>query len=224
MVEGSKSMNIQIILTDYILKFMYGENTFQDKRLLSLEVIKKAYQEGLYFVSSKKNIDYLVKNNKFKSKNIFLFAGIPSIEEAALDLSIQKVLYAVKIDIPYEILVDFLYDEENRTLRKEKVKLDKFNPVKLVLEAGEKDIFYQETLYDDGINYSFTEEEKTCLLKYFKKDLEEYHYILLKKIEELRNVVVSFLNSNVSLNALDDTQCLNYLAMIYEDLQSCFKK
>ena len=35
-------MNIQIVLTDYILKFMYGDQTFQDQRLLSLEVMKKA--------------------------------------------------------------------------------------------------------------------------------------------------------------------------------------
>ena len=102
---------------------MYGEQTFQDKRLLSLEVIKKAYQEGLYFISKKDNIDEIVKNQQFKSKNIFVFAGIPTLEEAALDLTILNEMYAVKLQVPYEVLAEFSYDEENKTLRKKKVKL-----------------------------------------------------------------------------------------------------
>ena len=33
---------------------MFGENPFQDPFLLSREVIKKAYNEGLYFISNER--------------------------------------------------------------------------------------------------------------------------------------------------------------------------
>ena len=36
-------MDIHILLTDYQLKFMYGERAFQDPILLSREVLKKAW-------------------------------------------------------------------------------------------------------------------------------------------------------------------------------------
>ena len=223
MVEGSIIMNIQIILTDYILRFMYGEQTFQDKRLLSLEVIKKAYQEGLYFISKKDNIDEIVKNQQFKSKNIFVFAGIPTLEEAALDLTILNEMYAVKLQVPYEVLAEFSYDEENKTLRKKKVKIENLLPVKLRLVVQDKDIHYEECEYEEEVSL-LNPSDCTELICHFKRGIEQYHYILVKKLEELRDQLVSFLSSKDCVSALDDVECLNQLALIYEDLQSCFKK
>ena len=216
-------MNIQIILTDYILKYMYGEQTFQDKRLLSLEVIKKAYQEGVFFVSKKRNIDEIVHHKRFKNKSIFVFAGIPSLEEAALDLSVLNEMYAVKLQIPYEVLADFSYDEESKTLKKDSVVVDHFLPVKLRLVVSDKQIFYEECEYNHEVE-ELSDQEKMELISFFRRGIEEYHYVLKKKLEELRFQLLKFLHSKDSLDALDDVNILNQLALIYEDLESCFKK
>ena len=70
-------MNVKIILTSYFLKFMYGDRAYDDPLLLSREIMKKAYNEGLYYISSNKNI---VANlgvseiNGFKSSNIISVA------------------------------------------------------------------------------------------------------------------------------------------------------
>ncbi|MBR1748580.1 MAG: hypothetical protein IJ743_02150 [Bacilli bacterium] len=215
-------MKIQIVLTDYILKFMYGDQTFQDQRLLSLEVMKKAYQEGLYFISKKENIDQILKNRKFKSKNIFAFAGIPTLEEAVLDLSIQKELYAIKMFFPYEVLVDFSFDENNKTLNKRVKQLPEMHQAKLKLSITDKEIVYEETEEED--NKTFTQEEEQELITHFTKKMEEYHYILIKKLEELRGVLVTFLTSKESMSALENEESLESLALLYEDLESCFKK
>ena len=215
-------MKIQIVLTDYILKFMYGDQTFQDQRLLSLEVMKKAYQEGLYFISKKENIERIVKKKDFKSKNIFAFAGIPTLEEAALDLSIQKELYAIKMFFPYEVLVDFSYDENNKTLNKRVRELPELHQVKLKLCIRDKEIVYEETEEED--NKTFTQEEEQELITHFTKKMKEYHYILIKKLEELRRLLVTFLTSKESISALEDEKSLESLALLYEDLESCFKK
>lgn len=214
-------MNIQIVLTDYILKFMYGDQTFQDQRLLSLEVMKKAYQEGLYFISKKENIEKIIENQAFKNKSIFVFAGIPTLEEAALDLSILKELYAIKMYFPYETLVDFAYDEENKTLNKRIKELPSLQKVKLKLVVSDKEIAYQET--DEDVQ-KWNQEEEQELISYFRKKMEEYHYILIKKLEELRELLLSFLNSKESMAALEDEESLESLALLYEELESCFKK
>lgn len=214
-------MNIQIVLTDYILKFMYGDQTFQDQRLLSLEVMKKAYQEGLYFISKKENIEKIIENQAFKNKSIFVFAGIPTLEEAALDLSILKELYAIKMYFPYETLVDFLYDEDNKTLNKRVKELPELQKVKLKLVVSDKEIAYQET--DEDVQ-EWNQEEEQELISYFRKKMEEYHYILIKKLEELREQLLSFLSSKESMAALEDEESLESLALLYEELESCFKK
>lgn len=214
-------MNIQIVLTDYILKFMYGDQTFQDQRLLSLEVMKKAYQEGLYFISKKENIEKIIENQVFKNKSIFVFAGIPTLEEAALDLSIIKELYAIKMYFPYETLADFAYDEENKTLNKRIKELPNLQKVKLKLVVSDKEIAYQET--DEDVQ-EWNQEEEQELISYFRKKMEEYHYILIKKLEELREQLLSFLSSKESTAALEDEESLESLALLYEELESCFKK
>ena len=214
-------MNIQIVLTDYILKFMYGDQTFQDQRLLSLEVMKKAYQEGLYFISKKEHIEKILENQAFKNKSIFVFAGIPTLEEAALDLSILKELYAIKMFFPYETLIDFSYDEDNKTLNKRVKELPNLQKVKLKLVVGDKEIAYQET--DEDVQ-EWNQEEEQELISYFRKKMEEYHYILIKKLEELREQLLSFLSSKESTTALEDEESLESLALLYEELESCFKK
>ena len=220
-------MNIQIILTDYILKYMYGEQTFQDKRLLSLEVIKKAYQEGLYFVSKEEHIKAILNHQTFPSKNIYVFAGIPSLEAIALDLSIIPKLSAIKIQLPYETLASFKMEEGKNTLKGSKIQISQMEMTQknLQLDIKEKQIAYKESDEQDKTTFTlYTQEERRELQKYLYKRIVEYEYIIHKKLEQLRGLLVNFLNSKACLNALDDEEYLQNLAEIYEDLESCFKK
>ena len=96
-------------------------------------------------------------------------------------------------------------------------------PVKLRLVVQDKDIHYEECEYEEEVSL-LNPSDCTELICHFKRGIEQYHYILVKKLEELRDQLVSFLSSKDCVSALDDEECLNQLALIYEDLQSCFKK
>ena len=68
-------MNVQIVLTSYLLTYMYGDLAFSSSLLLTREVIKKAYNEGLYYVSNEKNIDDILNEGNIKKEDCLLFLG-----------------------------------------------------------------------------------------------------------------------------------------------------
>ena len=76
-------MNVKIILTSYFLKFMYGDRAYDDPLLLSREIMKKAYNEGLYYISSNKNIDAVLKSNSKRTDSTGLTS--PGSLTAAMD-------------------------------------------------------------------------------------------------------------------------------------------
>ncbi|MBR1679243.1 MAG: hypothetical protein IJ704_01185, partial [Bacilli bacterium] len=93
---------------------------------------------------------------------------------------------------------------------------------KLKLCIRDKEIVYEET--EEENTSLFSQEEEQELISHFTKKMEEYHYILIKKLEELRRLLVTFLTSKESISALEDEKSLESLALLYEDLESCFKK
>ena len=112
-------MNVKIILTSYFLKFMYGDRAYDDPLLLSREIMKKAYHEGLYYISSNKNIDDILKDNS--KRTLYLFAGIPSFQDVCMNLFPREELYALKINIPYQAMVNLNYDDEEKVIKVAKV-------------------------------------------------------------------------------------------------------
>ena len=210
-------MNIQIILTSYLLKFMFGENPFQDPFLLSREVIKKAYNEGLYFISNERTIDAFLKEKESDRRgNLFVFAGIPNFEDICLNLSALPILYAVKISLPYEVLVDFQLETSHgdMVLFKENVSISKKCLEKVVL-----DLYFNHQKLEYRVSSSNKEIVPLAeTTRFFIQNIKNYHYAISNKVKFLEEEVTTFLNSQEGLKKLEKEENLQLVKEIYEEL------
>lgn len=210
-------MNIQIILTSYLLKFMFGENPFQDPFLLSREVIKKAYNEGLYFISNERTIDAFLKEKESDRRgNLFVFAGIPNFEDICLNLSALPTLYAVKISLPYEVLVDFQLETSHgdMVLFKENVSISKKCLEKVVL-----DLYFNHQKLEYRVSSSNKEIVPLAeTTRFFIQNIKNYHYAISNKVKFLEEEVTTFLNSQEGLKKLEKEENLQLVKEIYEEL------
>jgi len=187
-------MNLRIMLTSFSLTYMYGDRVYGYPFLLSREVIKKAYNEGLYFISSEKNIEDIL-NNPEKKRSILVFAGIPTFQAVCVDLSPRKELTALKIKLPYEELAKFTYKKETKqTLENKEMTIpkDSLEKVNLYLTFQNNELEYLEK------NLENLEENEEEILKYFAKEMESFRFAILNKVEYLKEKLESFLSSNVS--------------------------
>ena len=119
---------------------MYGDRAYDDPLLLSREIMKKAYHEGLYYISSNKNIDDILKDNS--KRTLYLFAGIPSFQDVCMNLFPREELYALKINIPYEAMVNLKYDKEEKVMAGEDVDVSHSEKITLGLIYDAKDLHY----------------------------------------------------------------------------------
>lgn len=209
-------MNIQIILTSYLLKFMFGENAFQDPFLLSLEIMKKAYNEGLYFISNERTVDALV-NEKERNRegNLFVFAGIPSFQDICLSLSALPTIYAAKIKLPYEDLVDFKLENSHGDMILYKRNLT-FRPEQI--EKVTLDLFLEK----DGLVYKEMPNETpidvTKATHFLLQDIKNYQYAIQNKLHFLEEQLSNFLQTENGLKKIENEENLQLLKEIYEEL------
>lgn len=210
-------MNIQIILTSYLLKFMFGENPFQDPFLLSREVIKKAYNEGLYFISNERTVDaFLNEEENDRRGNLFVFAGIPSFEDICLNLSALPTLYAVKISLPYEVLADFQLEMSHgdMVLFKKNVLVSKECLEKVVMDLG----FNQHKLEYHLSSSNKSEFSLSEAINFLAQNVKNYHYSIANKVKFLEDELNSFLNSQDGIKKLEKEENLQIVKEIYEEL------
>ena len=213
-------MDIHILLTDYQLKFMYGERAFQDPILLSREVLKKAYHDGLYFIGREKVIDKICENKTFSTRSAFFFAGIPSIEEISLVNVVSPILYAVKLELPYEVLSMFSYGSfrGETVLKIKNISLQEYSIKKVCLHLkimDKKPVYVEET---DMERVAFSLEEKEELKEYFVHSIKEYKFIIEKNLDALRKKLENFLNSPQGIWFMDSPDNLQRVKESYEDL------
>ena len=208
-------MNIQIILTSYLLKFMFGENPFQDPFLLSREVIKKAYNEGLYFISNERTIDAFLKEKESDRRgNLFVFAGIPNFEDICLNLSALPTLYAVKISLPYEVLVDFQLETSHgdMVLFKENVSISKKCLEKVVL-----DLYFNHQKLEYRVSSSNKEIVPLAeTTRFFIQNIKNYHYAISNKVKFLEEEVTTSLNSQQGLKKIAKEENLQLIKEVNE--------
>ncbi len=205
-------MNVKIILTSYFLKFMYGDRAYDDPLLLSREIMKKAYNEGLYYISSNKNIDAVLKSNS--KRTLYLFAGIPSFQDVCMNLFPSEELYALKINIPYEAMVNLKYDDEEKVMVGKNVDVSHSEKITLGLIYDKEALHY--ALKDENYHY---EPDKNQIVKEFIQELESYQYTIKSSVEYLQKRLNDFLSSEACKSALDDENSLNDIKECYEILQ-----
>lgn len=204
-------MNLRIMLTSFSLTYMYGDRVYGYPFLLSREVIKKAYNEGLYFISSEKNIEDIL-NNPEKKRSILVFAGIPTFQAVCVDLSPRKELTALKIKLPYEELAKFTYKKETLENEEMTIPKDSLEKVNLYLTFQNNELEYLEK------NLENLEENEEEILKYFAKEMESFRFAILNKVEYLKEKLESFLSSNVSKEFYEQEENLKMIKECYEEL------
>jgi len=211
-------VNVQIVLTSYLLTYMYGDLAFSSSLLLTREVIKKAYNEGLYYVSNEKNIDDILNEGNIKKRRLLTFSGIPSFEEVCMNLSPSKTIFALKINLPYEELATFKYSEKKEILDKKDVVLQR--------DMLEKKMLYLS--YEDGaLCYKDTQDHEVVLEekieeieKHFKKEIENYKFAIENRMNFLRKALFEFLETEASKELLEDQVKLQEIKESYEELMS----
>ena len=209
-------MTIKIILTSYFLTYMYGDRAYEDPLLLSREILKKTYSEGLYYISSPKNIESLM-NNPHSRRTLYVFAGIPTFKDVCMNLYPNEKLSALKITLPYETLASFQYDNEEKVLCGKKITLEEMMPTELGLTYEKEKLKYVEITED----YSFTPEEE-AIIHEFQKEIENFRYAILTSVEYLKNLLVAFLQKRANEELYNNNAYLNMVKECYEEL-TCSK-
>lgn len=205
-------MHIQ--LTSYLLQFKYSDFAYEDPLLLSREIIKKAYNEGLYYIASSKEIDKIIKNKKISQNDISLYAGIPTLQDLSFGNEICSSFYALRICFPYEILASFNY--ANGGLFSNHVSLMN---IPLKKECLKLEIVDDTPMYvEDKSKYVLTRERQDMIKNYFIHDLKNDYYLIQSNINYLGEQLTNFLSSSECLNQLDNLDYLNYIKETYEEI------
>lgn len=192
---------------------MYGDRVYEDPLLLSREVIKKAYNEGLYYISSEKNIASILENPE-KKRSFLVFAGIPTFQEVCIDLSPSKTLNALKINLPYEKLATFIYNKNGESFLEHhdiELKEEYLEKVNLYLSFQNNQLEYLE---EETKNL---EENKEEIVKYFQKEIESFRFAILNNIDYLREKLLTFLESEECKFALEKEEILKMIKECYEE-------
>lgn len=110
-----------MIIEEVFLKASFLTNPIlnpmlKQKNILKNEILKKAAQEGIYYITTEKQANKIIEESLINSPEPFysyglkkpvFYAGIPSFSVSCNDLKLPKTLIAVKINIPYETLALF---------------------------------------------------------------------------------------------------------------------
>lgn len=90
--------------------------TLKSKNVLKNEIIKRAINDGIYFITDEENANKIIEESLIQSpepfpsfglkKSVF-YGGIPEFSVACLDLKLPSVLIAIKLEISYETLALF---------------------------------------------------------------------------------------------------------------------
>lgn len=122
------------------------------------ELFFKCYNEGLYHMTKEENIinilesGYLKASSKYQSygdKKVFLFAGIPTVEDICINASFKEKLVAIKINPTNEELSAFIYrskDDEAIAYQGNLTLTDKQIEIVYLGLYKEKDNFLYKTI------------------------------------------------------------------------------
>ncbi len=140
--------------------------TLKSKNILKNEIIKKAIQEGIYFITSEEQANKIVEESLIDSPEPFFsyglkkpifYAGIPDFSVACLDLKKQKIITTIKLNIPYETLALFQIEtyRDSYKLYYPNLLIEPFTLKKVYLGVTLKNnkFYYQEISEAEKENY-----------------------------------------------------------------------
>lgn len=166
--------------------------TLQSKVILKNEIVKKAINEGIYFVTDEENANRIIEESYISSPEPFIsyglkkpifYGGRPNLAVACFDLKLPQVITAIKLNISYETLALFQI-----SLNGSAYKL--FYPNLLVEQNAIKKVYLGLTVKDYTLCYEeISEDEKE---NYYTK-------IPTKEIKNIEKNLAKELKSNLTI-------------------------
>lgn len=190
-----------VIIEDLFLKANFIVNPVLQKTLdspviLKSEIIRRAFQEGLYYVTDNDNADKIMEESMIHSpepilsyglKKPIFYGGVPDFSVSCIDLKLPKVFIAIKMTIPYETLALFQMEKASTyyKLYYPNFLVEEFDLKKVFygLTTKEQKFCYQEIKEEDALNYQvqIPLQEVKQIEKNLATDLKEK----LKEIKKL---------------------------------------
>lgn len=137
--------------------------TLTSKIILKNEIIKKAINDGIFYITTEENADKIIEESLINSAEPFIsyglkkpifYGGIPTLPVSLADFKLPWVLTAIKINVPYETLALFQIEMTNKAYKL-------FYPNFLVEPFDLKKVYLGLTIEDYQLCYKeITEEEK----------------------------------------------------------------
>lgn len=170
------------------------QKTLDSPMILKNEMIKRAFQEGIYFITDNENADKIKEESEISSPEPFIsyglkkavfYAGIPDFAVACADLKLPKTLIALKLNLPYETLALFQMEKNEYyyKLSYPNLIIEPFDlkKVYLGLTTEEQRFLYQEISEDEYENY-----ETQIPISEIKKIEKNLSIDIKEKLKELK--------------------------------------
>lgn len=170
-----------------MLKF---PNSNQPEVLEQNEIIKKAYTEGLYFITDEESANRILEESQIEAmppiesygiKNTFVFAGIPTMEMISARFGLQKKLIAIRLKLSYESLVRFS-EHTTDSLYYDQVYVNNIDVSKvyLYLKCKNNMFVFEESKMDVPHHLKIAYKDIKKIEKKLALELKKYKRILIQ--------------------------------------------
>jgi len=194
-----------VIIEELYLKANFMVNpsiqpTLQSKNVLKNEIIKRAINGGLYFITKEENADKIIEESLISSPEPFIsyglkkpifYGGIPDFAISCLDLKLPPVMTAIKLEIPYETLALFQIELNGSSYKLfypnlliEAMELKK---VYLGLTTEDYHFCYKEISETEAENYEIAVPLSN--VKFLEKNMAKEIRSKLKEIKKRKNQI-----------------------------------
>lgn len=187
-----------LIIEELFLKASFLVNplinkTLKSKAVLKNEIIKKAINEGIYFITDEENANRIIEESMISSPEPFIsyglkkpifYGGIPTLAVACCDLKLPQVITAVKLNISYETLALFQMNMNGRAYKL-------FYPNLLVEPLELKKVYLGLMIEDYKFCYKeiSKEEQENYIVKIPQKDIKIIEKNLGKELKQIVSIL-----------------------------------
>jgi len=187
-----------LIIEELFLKASFLVNpiinpTLTSKTILKNEIIKRAINDGIYYITTEENADKIIEESNIISIEPFIsyglkkpifYGGIPNLPVSIFDFKLPQVLTAIKIKVPYETLALFQIEMKQRAYKL-------YYPNFLLEEGDLKKVYLGLTIEDYKICYKEILEEKKddYQVQVSKKQIKNIEKNLAKELKSILQIL-----------------------------------
>lgn len=179
--------------------------TLKEKIILKNEIIKRAINEGVYYITTEEQADKIMEESLINSPEPFVsyglkkpvfYGGLPNFAVSCFDLKLPKVLTALKLQINYETLALFQIEMQGNAYKLfyPNLLIEPFDLKKVYfgLTIEEDNFCYKEILEETKENYQvqIPLPEVKRIEKNLSKEIKGMLHIIKKRKKELEKLEI----------------------------------